>query len=479
MGDKSGKFLAQDFSIENHIFVISNYLNMNLSSLNQAIKRLNILKTSFLTSLFVFIYHFLLSQCTSNQIEFEVEVTTDQWGYEAYWEITEQNSDCGVNTVFFGGNSTVGCSGGGLQVASASDPGAYSNNSTVLSLPFCLDLDSCYTFHMVDDFGDGGTSYNIMASGLPGVVASFSSEGTMNSVVFCASPPVPYDLALDVNSEDANGWNLNHIRPVPDPFYPISQLNQNETFMGVNVVNYGFQAPIEPYVRLNIDKEDISGNWTTVYTDTIDFSNEDSWLPVFPDYVNNHFRTKEINDESWYSLGKFRYQYIAYQAVTDLNPANDTITGYFTLTEDYWSRVTKDEDDNPNGRNATIPGTSSALTKYEWGSFFHFPNGSGVTVEELKTKFMISPTSQASSYPYQARIYEVNSTGTGLNLDTDLYLRGINSDTISGNPGDTVVGIIDVFYDISSPNPFAPDTFFFQNEYYFHFSRELFFTVSK
>ena len=28
MGDKSGKFLAQDFRIENHIFVISNYLNM-------------------------------------------------------------------------------------------------------------------------------------------------------------------------------------------------------------------------------------------------------------------------------------------------------------------------------------------------------------------------------------------------------------------------------------------------------------------
>ena len=151
------------------------------------------LKTPLLASLFVFIYHFLFSQCTSNQIEFEVEVTTDQWGYEAYWEITEQNSDCGVNTVFFGGNSTVGCFGGGLQVASASDPGAYSNNLTVLSLPFCLDLDSCYTFHMVDDYGDGGTSYNILASGLPGVVASFSSEGTMNSVVFCASVPVPSD----------------------------------------------------------------------------------------------------------------------------------------------------------------------------------------------------------------------------------------------------------------------------------------------
>ena len=30
MGDKSGKFLAQEFRIENHIFVISNYLNMKI-----------------------------------------------------------------------------------------------------------------------------------------------------------------------------------------------------------------------------------------------------------------------------------------------------------------------------------------------------------------------------------------------------------------------------------------------------------------
>ena len=201
---------------------------MKVSSINEAIKSLSILKTSLLYSFFVFTYHFLFSQFSSNQIEFEVEVTTDQWGYEAYWEITEQNSDCGVNTVFFGGNSTVGCSGGGLQMASASDPGAYSNNSTVLSLPFCLDLDSCYTFHMVDDYGDGGTSYNILVLGVNGVLANFESQDDINSGVFCATEPQAYDIALDVNSEDAFGRDLNHIPPVPDPFYPINQLNQNE-----------------------------------------------------------------------------------------------------------------------------------------------------------------------------------------------------------------------------------------------------------
>ncbi len=417
---------------------------MKVSSVNQAIKSLSILKTSLLTSLFVFTYHFLFSQCTSDQLEIQVEVTTDQWGYEAYWEITEQNSDCGVNTVFSGGNSAVGCLGGGLQVAAGSDPGAYSNNTTVLSLPFCLDLDSCYTFHMVDDYGDGGTSYNILVSGFNGVLASLESQGTMNSDVFCATVPPAYDIALDVNSEDANGWNLNHIRPVPDPFYPISQLNQNETFMGVNVVNYGFQSPTGVYVRLNIDKEDISGNWNTVFTDTLDFSNIGNWNPV-PSEV--FFRTKEINDESWYSLGNFRYQYIAHQDITDQNPSNDTITGYFTLTEDYWSRVTMDSDGNPYGTNTYIPGTNSGLTSYEWGSFFHFPSGSGVTVEELKTKFLISSTSQLSSFPYQAKIYEVNSNGTGLNLPDDLAMVGLGLDTLSGNPGDTIVGIIDFFYD--------------------------------
>ena len=428
--------------------------------LKQAIKSLRILKTSLLTSLFFFTYHFLFSQCTINQVEIQVEVTTDDYGFEAYWEITEQNSLCGVNTVFSGGNSAVGCLGGGLQSASASDPGAYSsNNSTVLSLPFCLDLDSCYTFHMVDAYGDGGTSYNLLYSGINVVVplaTGLESQGSSNSVVFCATEPPAYDIALDVNSEDSSGWILNHIRPVPDPFYPIIQLNQNETFMGVNAVNYGVQNPTGVYVRLNIDKEDVSGNWNTVYTDTMDFSNVNSWFPVSPDFTDHHFRTKEINNESWYSLGKFRYQYIAHHDSADQNPSNDTITGYFTLTEDYWSRVQLTNSGIPFGTDGYLPGSGVCqLTGYEWGSFFYFSSG-GLIVDELKTTFYIHPNAEASSFPYQARIFEVNSNVTGLDLTTDLTLVGIGFDTLSGNPGSYPVGVIDSIFDIQAfPSPLA------------------------
>ena len=70
--------------------------------------------STFLSTLLAF-FGFIAganAQCAAGEVAVTAEVTTDQWGYEFYWEITPQGDDCGVNTIASFGNVTVGCLGG-------------------------------------------------------------------------------------------------------------------------------------------------------------------------------------------------------------------------------------------------------------------------------------------------------------------------------------------------------------------------------
>ncbi|MEN0004645.1 MAG: Omp28-related outer membrane protein [Bacteroidota bacterium] len=79
-----------------------------------------------------------------------VDLFTDNFGYELYWEITNEVGEI----VASGGNLNVGANGGGKQLASENDPGAYGSNQfyrTEVLLP----TEGCYQFTILDDFGDG------------------------------------------------------------------------------------------------------------------------------------------------------------------------------------------------------------------------------------------------------------------------------------------------------------------------------------
>lgn len=76
-------------------------------------------------------------------------VTTDDYGYETYWEITSNGS-----VLASGGNTNVGPNGGGAQAAAGTDPGAYDNN-TAYSQQVNLSGADCFEILIVDDYGDG------------------------------------------------------------------------------------------------------------------------------------------------------------------------------------------------------------------------------------------------------------------------------------------------------------------------------------
>ena len=130
-------------------------------------------------------------QCPAGQAEVTMDVQTDTWGYEGYWEIVPTGNACGVGTLYSGGNPLVGCAGGGLQ---AQNPGGYANNVLVTEGPWCLVIGNQYDLIFVDDWGDGGFGFNMIVNGYQ--IESFDGIGLGATFTFTVAEPPAYDLSV-------------------------------------------------------------------------------------------------------------------------------------------------------------------------------------------------------------------------------------------------------------------------------------------
>ena len=99
------------------------------------------------------------AQCNAGEAEVVIEVVTDNYGYEGYWQLTPGGNACGVGTIVSGGNNLVGCNGGGIQLQ---QPGGYGNNQSYFTNPVCYTLGNTYTIHYVDEYGDGGFQFRVI-----------------------------------------------------------------------------------------------------------------------------------------------------------------------------------------------------------------------------------------------------------------------------------------------------------------------------
>ena len=131
----------------------------------------------------------LFGQCPPGEVEVSIDVTTDTWGYECYWELHPVGNSCGSGTaIFIGGNPIVGCTGGGAKVATGTDPGAYASSTTITEGPWCLVDGADYVIHEVDDWGDGATVFSSP------VGFSYISPGDSSSFVFNANAALANNL---------------------------------------------------------------------------------------------------------------------------------------------------------------------------------------------------------------------------------------------------------------------------------------------
>lgn len=107
----------------------------------------------------------LTAQCAEGQITWSMNVYTDPWGYETYWELVPGTNACGDGTIVWGSNlEAVGCTGGGEANAYGTDT-SYPSNAVVQVTDVCLTEGEFYTLYFVDDWGDGGLYFELFENG--------------------------------------------------------------------------------------------------------------------------------------------------------------------------------------------------------------------------------------------------------------------------------------------------------------------------
>ena len=128
---------------------------------------------------------FIHAQCDDGEVEVNIDVLTDDYGYELYWDLTPAGNNCGVGSIVSGGNTDVGCNGGAKQIRSENGYGA---NQILTQGPFCLTQGAAYTIHSIDDWGDGGSGY-IVKVGIDLPLYEYISKGSDEDFIFTAIPP--------------------------------------------------------------------------------------------------------------------------------------------------------------------------------------------------------------------------------------------------------------------------------------------------
>ena len=137
--------------------------------------------------LLVSVYTF--SQCPAGQTEVTINVSTDNWGFEVYWELAPTGNNCGSSaTLFSGGNTSVGCT------AINAGSGGYANNTTINEGPWCLTDGATYDILSRDGYGDGGAQFAVNIATFP--LYTFNAADDVETFSFMVNAPPAMDGAM-------------------------------------------------------------------------------------------------------------------------------------------------------------------------------------------------------------------------------------------------------------------------------------------
>jgi len=132
---------------------------------------------------------FAFAQCPTGQTEVTIDIGTDNWGEEVYWELAPTGSACGsVATIFSGGNPGVGCN------ATNNTSGGYADNTVIYEGPWCLTDGATYDIISRDGYGDGGAQYVVNIATFP--LYTFSASSSNETFSFTVNTPPAIDGAM-------------------------------------------------------------------------------------------------------------------------------------------------------------------------------------------------------------------------------------------------------------------------------------------
>ena len=147
------------------------------------------MKKKYLTLCLSILSLFAFAQCPTGQTEVTIDVSTDNWGYETYWELVPTGTNCGSTSLLFsGGNNNVGCGANNVN------SGGYANNTVIFEGPWCLDDGVSYDIISRDGYGDGGASFVTNIGSWP--MYNFSAGSAYETFTFSVVPPAPIDGAM-------------------------------------------------------------------------------------------------------------------------------------------------------------------------------------------------------------------------------------------------------------------------------------------
>ena len=132
---------------------------------------------------------FAFAQCPTGQTEVTIGISTDNWGYEGYWELASTGSNCGSSAIFFsGGNSAVGCN------SNNASSGGYADNTSVSEGPWCLTDGATYDIISRDSYGDGGAQFVVNIATFP--LYTFNASDDSETFSFTVNAPPSLDGAM-------------------------------------------------------------------------------------------------------------------------------------------------------------------------------------------------------------------------------------------------------------------------------------------
>ena len=148
-----------------------------------------------IASSFLSLSNLAYSQCNTGEVEISIQISTDDWGYEVYWELLPSGNNCGVGTIFAGGNPDVGCNGGGARTQPNGGTGGYANNGAFTEGPWCLLEGTDYDIVFVDDYGDGGGIFEVESNATH--MYDFTVNPTLSNATFTFNTNGPPVIVID------------------------------------------------------------------------------------------------------------------------------------------------------------------------------------------------------------------------------------------------------------------------------------------
>ncbi len=243
------------------------------------------MKKYLLSLVFMGITFIADAQCIAGEVEVFIEVNTDDYAYEGYWQLVPAGSNCGSSTIAEGGNLSVGCLGAGAQNQT---PGGYGNNLQVNEGPFCLVDGAQYHLIYVDDWGDGGFSFNISVNGYQ--IESFDGMGLGATYLFTAKEPEQYDLSVSGSNVygyiETGVFNLDaHV--FNNGTETINSYDLNYSIDGGNVFTHNIQSTNLP----NFSSEEVTHSIPISITTDGVYS-----IKIWADNLNGNIDGNNAND---------------------------------------------------------------------------------------------------------------------------------------------------------------------------------------